>query len=212
MSSRRIPLQRPKPFRDAFLCVVITEGARTEPSYFQALLDNQVVDARRVSLVIVPPNENASAPKHLLASLRERTQPPNFTPGLDRAWIVSDTDRWPHPALLHMITEVSHDQHEVAISAPCFEVWLLLHFEGADLSAAQSSGRAKEALSAKMASQGQSPKDFSWVTREHLRAAVDSAANLDTDTDAPIPSHPCTRVYRLMEALPLTGGPLRATP
>lgn len=66
MSGRiKRPLDRAVNVRDASLFVIATEGAKTEPAYFEAF------KSPRVRIEVLPTSEdNRSAPKHVVERLR----------------------------------------------------------------------------------------------------------------------------------------------
>ncbi len=107
------------------------EGQRTEPEYLEALKrDHQVRNVAAVELRIetrgsgsVPltPVRNAVAAKD--KSRREEGE-------VDEFWCVFDVE-WPrnHPALNEAITLARDHDIKLAVSNPCFELWLALHFQ-----------------------------------------------------------------------------------
>ena len=52
----------------------------------------------------------------------------------DELWLVIDRDRWTDAMLSHVAKECAQDDYlHVALSNPCFELWLLLHLVDASL-------------------------------------------------------------------------------
>lgn len=52
----------------------------------------------------------------------------------DELWLVIDRDRWTDAMLSHVAKECAQDDYlHVALSNPCFELWLLLHLVDATL-------------------------------------------------------------------------------
>lgn len=52
----------------------------------------------------------------------------------DELWLVIDKDRWTDAMLSHVAKECAQDDYlHVAMSNPCFELWLLLHLVNATL-------------------------------------------------------------------------------
>lgn len=204
----RIPLRpRRPPTVPVSLVYVFTEGSRTEPEYFRALKDNGLLNTgRNIEVKVIPSADGKSAPARLQAVFAAYVDDGTFQPAHnDTAWVVSDVDRWPPQQILDLIQAVEGRGGRVAISNPSFEVWLLLHLSDVDVTQAQTAQQAKAAFAAARPKGGAA---FAWLTREHLQRACAQARPYDLYTDAEIPSVPCSRVYRLVEALPLAGGAL----
>jgi len=106
------------------LFVIATEGAKTEPTYFK--LFNQYGPAVAVKCLR---GKDKSAPKHVLECMQEHIKNNDLMEG-DEAWLVVDTDHWREEDLkaLHAWS-TSEPAYGLAVSNPCFEYWLLLHFE-----------------------------------------------------------------------------------
>jgi hypothetical protein len=103
--------------------VLIVEGERTEKLYFQ-MIESKFFDL--VKLEIIEPSETRSAPNHLLKSaLNKKIDYERAAAKPDSFWLVSDTDD--HSNLQSIIKEAKDEGFKVAISNPCFEVWLFLH-------------------------------------------------------------------------------------
>ena len=72
-----------------------------------------------------------SAPEHLLNRLNEYADEYEIGKG-DAFWLVSDCDHWVQPNQFQNLTQVLQQcrqkSTQVALSNPCFDLWLLLHF------------------------------------------------------------------------------------
>jgi hypothetical protein len=109
--------------------LIVCEGAVTEPGYFNAL--RQEARNRLVEVVIddeggVPKTlvERASQRKKAAAKEAERLRDDNIA--YDEVWCVFDVDE--HPNLPDARQQARDNGIELAISNPCFELWLVLHF------------------------------------------------------------------------------------
>jgi hypothetical protein len=123
------PIKRRKPFRDARLVVIAAEGAKTEKVYFEGL--QEYIDSTRLQLVFLERpigREGHSSPESVLAQLREYRRK-NELKRDDQMWFVVDTDRWPAHKLAEVISQASRLDIESGLSCPCFEVFLVCHFE-----------------------------------------------------------------------------------
>ncbi len=122
---------RPKPYRDASLFVIACEGARTEIDYFQGVRD--LIHSPRLKIEILERPASSvgdSSARHVLNYLLERKKTIGTKDG-DQFWMVIDRD--PQSLKIAMLTDVftQADQAgcKIALSNPCFEIWLILHFE-----------------------------------------------------------------------------------
>ena len=105
-----------------YILRVLSEGKVTEPSYLHEW-------ARRNRQTVGIKLEDAGmTPAALVRRAREyvRTQPrKRAARDFDEIWCVFDTDQ--HANLPQAINEAGQSDIEVAVSNPCFELWLVLH-------------------------------------------------------------------------------------
>ncbi|ALC12948.1 RloB family protein [Sphingopyxis sp. 113P3] len=112
--------------------IIYSEGKNTEPQYFQAvrrnllgaLVDLEVIDAAGVPMTIAE-----KACERATTMRRGRGRRSSFEEG-DQVWAVFDRDE--HPKVPEAIEKCHASSVQVAFSDPCFEVWLLLHFDNFD--------------------------------------------------------------------------------
>jgi hypothetical protein len=199
-----IPMPRkPRPLerdggvvRDASLIVIASEDTHAVKAYFAKFRP------RRVQFRILPTEDGRSAPKHILKRLSEFESEFRLDKD-DQLWYCGDIDHWADanhiPNLVQVLQQCRQAGFHVALSSPCFELWLLLHFSDAPLSTLNCRdivGRLSTAANGYSKPKGcQSP-----ITTEMVYNAVERAKKLDTDT-SDIPQNPTTRVYRIFELL-----------
>lgn len=120
--------ERREAFRDARLIVIASEGKDTERIYFNALAKEYTNPRVHVHILERREDEqNNSSPEHVLKQLNDykRQYELEFD---DELWLVIDRDRWTEAMLSHVTKECTQDDYlHVALSNPCFELWLLLH-------------------------------------------------------------------------------------
>ncbi|MGL3819819.1 RloB family protein [Sphingopyxis sp. R3-92] len=112
--------------------IIYSEGKNTEPDYFKAvrrdllgaLVDLEVIDAAGVPITIAE-----KACERATAMKRARGRRSSFEEA-DQIWAVFDRDE--HPKVPEAIERCRASSVEVAFSDPCFELWLLLHFDNFD--------------------------------------------------------------------------------
>lgn len=114
------------PFRDASLVLIVAEGKREE-AYFRFFQNK----SKRLILKIVDQEEDRSAPGHFLDRLRNFLEAEEITiESEDQVWFVLDVDNWPRTSLNTLFSACEQESNwHIAISNPCFEVWLLFHFK-----------------------------------------------------------------------------------
>ncbi len=124
---RMVATRRPKK-----TLLIFCEGERTEPEYIEALRrEPSVKDIAAVDLRLAT-KSGGSAPLTLVvsaATARQRDDDEDGEAEIDEYWCVFDVE-WPrnHPGLEDAIARARQARIEVAISNPCFELWLALHF------------------------------------------------------------------------------------
>ena len=130
MSKRhRNSLARRKPRREPYAKVLIVcEGAKTEPNYFNGLKDHYELNSANVEIT----GESGSSPAGIVkyAKQRYRKEKEAGDP-FDKVYCVFDQD---HHETYKQALETIADAKPKAVfyattSVPCFEYWLLLHFE-----------------------------------------------------------------------------------
>lgn len=102
---------------------VLTEGAVTEPDYldlWRRQSPSVVVDINTETAGYAPLSRVQEARR---MKRSQRRKDPDF----DEIWCVFDVDD--HPNLNSAIAEARDAGIEIAVSNPCFELWLVLHVE-----------------------------------------------------------------------------------
>jgi hypothetical protein len=112
-----------KPTRPTAL--VVCEGEKTEPRYFEALRHHL-----RVGGITVQPM--GKDPAKLIEAADDMRKRHARAGGAryDAVWVVFDTERpGTYANLPNLIQAAEKRDIRVALSCPCFEIWLLLHFD-----------------------------------------------------------------------------------
>ena len=111
--------------------LVFCEGEKTEPAYLKALKrDPAIRDVASVD-IRVDDETSGSVPLTLVeAAAKVRARSSGENGEIDEVWCVFDVE-WPqnHPNLRRALTRARESGVGVAVSNPCFELWLALHFE-----------------------------------------------------------------------------------
>lgn len=125
--------RRPKPlepdertFRDDRLIVVVTEDTYAPKQYFR------LIHAPRVVVKVAASQGGYCSPTAILESGRALRADKDFC-FFDEFWLLLDTDHWTQPAHVGNFMTVAKSAREegfnIAVSDPCFDLWLLLHHE-----------------------------------------------------------------------------------
>jgi hypothetical protein len=118
---RSTNLSRSAPHRTPRNRLLIVSGAAvTERDYFQGLRDHLENPAVTVKLL-----EKAGSPSQVVEYARKRRA--DDRDGYDEVWCVVDVDEFTD--LPRAMKNARDEGIRMAVSNPCFEVWLLLHFE-----------------------------------------------------------------------------------
>lgn len=128
---------RPVAFESAQKFYVLGyEGTVTEKKYFKALRESDLFnDSGEIEIVPVlrRSKDGSSSPKKVKELLKEAKDDYNFRP-TDEFWLIIDRDDWEtiHHINLQQLCDECKAEHNffVALSNPCFEFWLILHFCG----------------------------------------------------------------------------------
>jgi len=156
---------------DSFL--IVTEGTVTEPVYFEYLLKE--LELSRVWVKVIP--GKASDPQHVIQTAKELSnkqkekadrgqlgvqEPRKF----DHTWAVVDTDVAVREKFWNDVCQFAEGKAvSLAHSTPCFEFWLLLHFE------LTTRGDLLDGTSAKAAVKEKLGQDYS-TNEETTRKAI----------------------------------------
>lgn len=193
--ARRVPYRESKP-----IILVVAEGQVTEPEYlngFARATKNPRVQIEVVGGVGMPRTivELAKARKQEAEKRARRERDDNLC--FDEVWCVFDVDQ--HPNLSDAKQMARDNSIKLAVSNPCIELWLWLHF------ADQPGMRHRHELQ-KMMKRHIPDYDKHVIYADYSTgypAAVERASRLDTDTEADNDEgrNPTTGVWRLTESI-----------
>lgn len=207
--------ERREAFRDARLVVIASEGKDTERIYFKALAKEYANPRVHVHVLERSEDEkNNSSPEHVLKQLNDyKTQ--YALEADDELWLVVDKDNWTDSMLSRVAAVCAKDAAmNMALSNPCFELWLLLHLEDATsltpeeykmwLENRRKSKNAdpylKVRLRQKLGSYHESSYDAPALV-VNVETAIERARRLDKGPDDRWPQTLGTRVYLLAESV-----------
>ncbi|WP_420623257.1 RloB family protein [Candidatus Poriferisodalis sp.] len=179
---------------------MLTEGLVTEPDYVQFVgKDNPQVRVRVIAGGLTPSQLVERARKELRASDRARRS--SGSPEFDEIWCVMDTDE--HPDLAESLQAAASAGIRVALSNPCFELWLLLHYR--EQTAAIDRRRAQQDANQLGLVDG---KRLSESAKRELRMRYQEAKKRAHALDAmhsrderPSEANPSSQVWQLVDRL-----------
>ena len=154
----------------------------------------------RVRLLILPPHATKSAARHVLDNLLDYAEE-----DYDERWLLLDVDHYDqgrHVAgYVATIREAQNKGIRVAISKPCFEVWLLLHY--LDESAIESMADCNAVVGSLRSVLGSYNKTL--LRPEHfpiarVKEAIRRSRQLDQG-EYKVPTANTTRVCQLWESI-----------
>lgn len=194
--------------KDAPAFVVASEDTYAPKQYFKAL------GLARVTVVVIPTPENSglSSPLHVVERLKDaflKFRNQNEIQGSDEFWVMLDTDH--HMENNHIggtltaLRQARQLGFDLAVSNPCFELWLLLHH--IELPAGKVFERSADvasSLSEVLGSYNKSAIGTGSFPLSLVPHAIHRARTLESNPDAPEghwPANTGTRVYRLMEKI-----------
>jgi RloB-like protein len=163
--------------------LILTNGQRTEVDYFEALKTESWVAADKVTVKFLrgDPNEVVNR----AAAIRDDST-------YSEAWAVCDLDEFDVTAAY-----ASADDHDVALalSVPCFEVWLLLHVTE-KCPGFNSATQVSDYLEKHVRGWGKTKLNFT-----DFQAGVSAAVTRAQRLGKPPEANPSTAVWQVIESL-----------
>jgi RloB-like protein len=183
--------------RDASLIIIASEDTFAVEHYLTRFT------TRRVAFKVLPTADGHSSPKALIERLDAWRLSTEFQDD-DEFWICFDKDHWGEPNHIHGLTQVlkhcRDKSFRVAISNPCFELWILLHFDDPPLPEGISCNDIAERLRSVVGGYNKVRCCTSLeFTRKGVEDAIRRAQSLDRGDD--IPDYPMTRAYQILKRL-----------
>ncbi|MCK5296216.1 MAG: RloB domain-containing protein [Alphaproteobacteria bacterium] len=193
------------PFRKVFL--IATEG-KTEGKYLSKL-NERFGDIARFEIIPIPPIEKdgSSSPKGVLNRLNKEKKNSNKNYKDNDCWLFLDVDRWDKTGevgrcgkLQEVITLCEgKNNYNIAISNPCFEVWLCMHQNNFDEKRANKKCTPQECKDCFGALRKEIGDTDYETLLSNLQSAVENARRLENNHK--IPDKPGSSVYKLVEEL-----------
>lgn len=217
MPRKNRPLDRTtRLVRDSSIVVIACEDTYAVKQYFAKFR------TRRVQFKVLPTEEGYSSPQAVVERLN-RYRVEEQIGDEDELWICIDADHWIRGShqreLAEVLRQCRSNGYGVAISNPCFEVWLLMHFVTIDdellntiLGNAQNSSVSESDRRSircdgyekhlRMVSGGYNKTNVARlpISTAQVIQAMQRARDRDDGT-GDIPGAPGTRAYELLDTL-----------
>ncbi|MDR3749992.1 MAG: RloB family protein [Terracidiphilus sp.] len=160
----------------------------------------------RVHIEVVPTVSGTCAAEDVLKRLQEFSQ--KFDPAEDdELWMLLDTDHYTKgrhlKSFIATVKKAKQQNVNIALSKPCFELWLLLHHENEAAVGSLSNARdVAEALRAKLGQYDKTKLKRENYPLKTVPDAVKRAERLDESVlGGDIPQQNTSRVYLLWKAV-----------
>lgn len=199
MSRNRL-FSRREPEKKATLILILCEGAKREPGYFEYF---SFIDSR-VNIEAIPAGPHANNSPTGLFDVAKELIGLNEDGGMgqyqitedDELWFVIDTDRWGEHILALNESIRDFDNFFVAQSNPCFELWLYYHFsyQKPDFVGMNQSSNWKQFLNNCI--------DGGFNSKKHpllISTAISNSEHNDTGEESP--EFLVTHVYKLGKSI-----------
>jgi len=124
---RRSPRIEPEP-----ALLVVTEGEKTEPLYFEALRGKLHLVATRIEIQKADGTDPKSVVAYAISQRAQRRREAKKGEGVEyeAVWVVFDSEQKLGTQELNDALQLAGNEGIlVAMSAPCFEYWFILHYE-----------------------------------------------------------------------------------
>ena len=200
---------------DSKLIIIAAEGEFTEKIYFEALRKH--ARNSRVHIKILErdeENRHNSSPEYVLGQLTQYKLE-NPIEQDDELWLVIDKDKWTAKSIRAVAQRCAQDSsYHLALSNPCFELWLILHIIDASLESDEEKVKMlknrkekknadpylKRKLRALLGSYRESNYDADQLVVQ-IAEAITRAETLDKNKKARWPQGLGTHVYKLAKSI-----------
>lgn len=178
------------------------EDGKSAPSYFEAYrIDNKLT---KMSF-IVDFNSSVTDPLNVVnyaVELRDKLISDlefDIEDG-DQVWALVDVDR--HESIKNAIQLAREKKVRLAISNPCFEYWILLHFEDCAPHISICSELISKCLNKYIPNYDKGSMDFSKIIGKSAIASSRAENNFKAKAEAdPVKCCPCTQIYELINKI-----------
>lgn len=193
---KRRVLNREIPYlKDTSIIFVGIEGGSARTSREARYLDIFRELNIRFQIKVIPCDEHRSSPDQVLNHLKEELKKESLQEG-DEKWLVIDVDKY-EIHLPQVAQDCLNSGIDLAVSNPCFEYWLLLHYQDQE-EKFQSCNSVKEILASLMDADVNNNQGYSVIFRPKVEEAIERAEKKD-NSNLRWPNENGSRVYKLVK-------------
>lgn len=162
-----------------------------EARYFDIFNEEDI----KLQFKVIPCEENRSSPQHVFNHLKKEIKKEPLRDD-DEIWVVIDVDRYQEhlPELARLCVDAGF---KLAVSNPCFEFWLLLHFRDPKRQY-KSCKKVKKPFSIEMDSDPNNSEGYYEIFYPKFEDAVKRAKSRDLEEER-WPNKNGSRVYKIVE-------------
>jgi hypothetical protein len=180
--------------RDASLVVIASEDRFAVKQYFELFLST------RIQFHVLETENGESSPSHVMARMEQYLA--EYSIGEeDQLWLVCDTDHWIESNHIQNLVEVVRRCKQkgisVALSNPCFDLWLLLHFDEFPAAMPLTCSQVGDLIRTKIASFNKTKVFKLPFLESSVRDAIRRSRNSFVESDI-IPGRPQTAVHLII--------------
>ena len=180
--------------------LIVCEGGRTEPLYFDELVVHYRLSTANIKVVGSGSDPHTVVQEAKELQKQERRQGERY----DKVYCVFDRDE--HPAFDNASRDAEDNGLELARSWPCFEFWLLLHFDGSRRPYTNQGGRSPcdnciHDLRSHLPGYEKTTPGLFRKLEGRLEDAKRNAVHAITDAEGAGESNPSTEVHKLVDYL-----------
>ncbi len=184
--------------------LIVCEGSKTEPLYFDAIRKKYRLPATKIMVLA---NTSGTQPRQVVNDACTFFE--DYGKEFDHVYAVFDRDdHTTYYDALNRAAELNNKfkndfykkiPFSAIASVPCFELWLLLHFE--DVFEYQHRDAIYEKLKKHLPEYKKGTTNMYSVTEEHLPKAITRAKTMCGTSNVKAGDKPYTNVYELVEKL-----------
>lgn len=200
--------RQPAKFAPYDRILIVCEGSKSEPNYFDALIKELKLNTANV----VVDGDSDSSPRSVVAHAKKVYQKDKKINGdeqaFDKVYCVFDTDEHPTYAEASNTLKSAQPQNvfEAITSNPCFEFWILLHFEYTTRPIARQGERSPCDVTVGFVKKHlpdykKGEKSIYQQIRNHTNTAIEHAKRVKLTVDNDETDNPHTLVHELVEKL-----------
>lgn len=195
-------LKRRGPRKEPYdLVLIVCEGAKTEPFYFQELCDHYQLSTANIKVI---PGEGNDPVSVVRTAKKQQKAETHLGEKYDRIYCVFDRDE--HANYREGCQHAEREKFVCALSIPCFEYWLLLHFVDSRAPYARTGGRTaaqncEHDLKRHIPEYRKGQRGLFQRLLQQLPDAKIRAARVLADAHRTQEENPSTRVHELVEYL-----------